>query len=605
MIKQNNIVKYFKSGMNQSEISKKSGVQKTSNQKVMKKFKNWEWHQAIIISVKKDDISLFAQFYRIDEELVSVMSRLNNPPNPYQMQILSDMALTLHYKRYVALERIMNELIPHHRADRFYRQKFSAIRETFMGALSYSAHHLANGVSIENHYRESDLLRPFAVDYVNNLVIVRRELSKQLCIDKNSYCPSITNVLATFDKTQCKFEFEFLKTFEEMKTLEDLIQIDDLSVLCSETMQRAMDKNLISIEDIEMCEPQLMFAIPRLSIITGLHYNEDGPINPNRELNKIAPIFRLHLNTLKNIKSKLKKLTMQEFLRLEKACAEVDVEELKPDNLELTSVKNVEKVLQFNNIKRCNSVPSLKNKNSKDLKKKVLETCMKMDNYSFITSNDVLNINQKDLKYFNEFTGTSTNSNDNCNTDCQNSQVFNKTMPIYYDIKHHVSSKNCDDIDSKSESMVCNQYNVNIKQTVSDKIQREDCNLEEIFTSICHISDKLLTYHAFESRKMLEQAFSYYIAKPTPPSIEIVQLPETSDSIFERISPPFWENDNTRNSCTLCNAQFNFFRRRHHCRNCGKLYCSACTKNRSPLINYDIHISVRVCILCYTWLSQD
>ena len=41
-----------------------------------------------------------------------------------------------------------------------------------------------------------------------------------------------------------------------------------------------------------------------------------------------------------------------------------------------------------------------------------------------------------------------------------------------------------------------------------------------------------------------------------------------------------WEPDESSSSCTLCQMDFNFWRRRHHCRSCGCLCCSSCGPTR-------------------------
>ena len=43
-----------------------------------------------------------------------------------------------------------------------------------------------------------------------------------------------------------------------------------------------------------------------------------------------------------------------------------------------------------------------------------------------------------------------------------------------------------------------------------------------------------------------------------------------------------WEADADCKSCRLCKDGFNFLRRRHHCRKCGKLVCSECSTERLP-----------------------
>ena len=39
-----------------------------------------------------------------------------------------------------------------------------------------------------------------------------------------------------------------------------------------------------------------------------------------------------------------------------------------------------------------------------------------------------------------------------------------------------------------------------------------------------------------------------------------------------------WVKDDTRDSCEDCRVRFTIYERRHHCRNCGNLYCSACSR---------------------------
>ena len=39
-----------------------------------------------------------------------------------------------------------------------------------------------------------------------------------------------------------------------------------------------------------------------------------------------------------------------------------------------------------------------------------------------------------------------------------------------------------------------------------------------------------------------------------------------------------WVKDDTKQTCQACGTKFTFFRRQHHCRPCGKLFCSACAE---------------------------
>ena len=39
----------------------------------------------------------------------------------------------------------------------------------------------------------------------------------------------------------------------------------------------------------------------------------------------------------------------------------------------------------------------------------------------------------------------------------------------------------------------------------------------------------------------------------------------------------FWMPDAVSTDCYQCNLKFNLFRRRHHCRICGQIFCQACS----------------------------
>jgi hypothetical protein len=57
-----------------------------------------------------------------------------------------------------------------------------------------------------------------------------------------------------------------------------------------------------------------------------------------------------------------------------------------------------------------------------------------------------------------------------------------------------------------------------------------------------------------------------------------------------------WIPDIDVNNCLKCGTQFNFFVRRHHCRNCGGVFCNECSKNTHV---FDNNNSYRVCDTCF------
>lgn len=48
---------------------------------------------------------------------------------------------------------------------------------------------------------------------------------------------------------------------------------------------------------------------------------------------------------------------------------------------------------------------------------------------------------------------------------------------------------------------------------------------------------------------------------------------------------PTWIEDDQRPACHACQIPFSFFRRRHHCRVCGEIFCSECCKLKVPIMD--------------------
>ena len=50
---------------------------------------------------------------------------------------------------------------------------------------------------------------------------------------------------------------------------------------------------------------------------------------------------------------------------------------------------------------------------------------------------------------------------------------------------------------------------------------------------------------------------------------------------------PQWIGDDQTNVCMKCSAKFSITRRRHHCRACGKIFCSSCSSQKVKLVHDD------------------
>uniref|UniRef100_A0A8C6Z771 RUN and FYVE domain-containing protein 1 n=1 Tax=Nothoprocta perdicaria TaxID=30464 RepID=A0A8C6Z771_NOTPE len=63
-----------------------------------------------------------------------------------------------------------------------------------------------------------------------------------------------------------------------------------------------------------------------------------------------------------------------------------------------------------------------------------------------------------------------------------------------------------------------------------------------------------------------------------------------------------WLKDDEATHCKQCEKEFCLSRRKHHCRNCGDIFCNTCSSNELALPSYPK--PVRVCDTCHTLLLQ-
>nr|CAG4651728.1 EOG090X043H [Triops cancriformis] len=63
-----------------------------------------------------------------------------------------------------------------------------------------------------------------------------------------------------------------------------------------------------------------------------------------------------------------------------------------------------------------------------------------------------------------------------------------------------------------------------------------------------------------------------------------------------------WERDDSVKECKQCRKEFSLSRRKHHCRNCGEIYCNQCSNNTMALPSSAK--PVRVCDTCHTLLLK-
>lgn len=74
-----------------------------------------------------------------------------------------------------------------------------------------------------------------------------------------------------------------------------------------------------------------------------------------------------------------------------------------------------------------------------------------------------------------------------------------------------------------------------------------------------------------------------------------------------RAAPPLWVPDESVTTCGDCKKAFNpIYRRKHHCRRCGNVFCDECTSHRIELPEmYTEKTGHRVCRSCFRHVSSQ
>jgi len=67
---------------------------------------------------------------------------------------------------------------------------------------------------------------------------------------------------------------------------------------------------------------------------------------------------------------------------------------------------------------------------------------------------------------------------------------------------------------------------------------------------------------------------------------------------------PQWVPDEEALSCKLCGSSFTSFKRKHHCRACGQVFCGACCSQKRTIERYGFTKPVRVCTKCAISLDR-
>lgn len=300
---------------------------------------------------KRDDRSLLAQFFFADDALNMVATELDSfdgRKDPERCSILVNQLRHAQDRVLNITSQIMDQLLGDERVARGFRVKFpeDVLQDNLAGQLWFGAECLAAGSSIMNREEESAAMRPLAKALTRSLETVRSLLREQ-CLRPRGLALSqhddmLHESLRIFDRLFAEFELCYVSAMVNVKTPHEFEAQQLICVLYSESLRRALKQNLLTQEQVDSYDPALMFAVPRLAIVSGLLIYSSGPLSIDKPPEEMSDMFRPFRTLLHKIRSLLWTLDRRELIALERLlCTNEDSTSLAnlglPSESELTN----------------------------------------------------------------------------------------------------------------------------------------------------------------------------------------------------------------------------------------------------------------------------
>nr|XP_008161284.3 RUN and FYVE domain-containing protein 2 isoform X3 [Chrysemys picta bellii] len=144
------------------------------------------------------------------------------------------------------------------------------------------------------------------------------------------------------------------------------------------------------------------------------------------------------------------------------------------------------------------------------------------------------------------------------------------------------------------------------RQTLEDDLQKEKETLSHLRVEtqqiICLKKEFLKLQDKNRQLKKIchdqEEALQELACKLSESKLKIEDIKEANKALQGQV----WLKDKEATHCKLCEKEFSLSKRKHHCRNCGEIFCNACSDNELPLPSSPK--PVRVCDSCHAFLIQ-
>ncbi|XP_041703605.1 RUN and FYVE domain-containing protein 1 isoform X1 [Coregonus clupeaformis] len=144
------------------------------------------------------------------------------------------------------------------------------------------------------------------------------------------------------------------------------------------------------------------------------------------------------------------------------------------------------------------------------------------------------------------------------------------------------------------------------RQAIQRALQREQDNSTELRTQLQQIQGLHMELQDVrQEKKQLQQTCQEQETALQEMGLHLSQSKlkmEDFKEVNKALKGQAWLKDNEATQCKQCQKEFSIARRKHHCRNCGDIYCNSCSSNELALPSYPR--PVRVCDICHSLLLQ-
>ncbi|XP_046366555.1 RUN and FYVE domain-containing protein 2-like isoform X2 [Haliotis rufescens] len=144
------------------------------------------------------------------------------------------------------------------------------------------------------------------------------------------------------------------------------------------------------------------------------------------------------------------------------------------------------------------------------------------------------------------------------------------------------------------------------RSTLQHNLEEEKTHGSQLLMELQHMKDLKKEYdglrqkheHLSQTCEEQEKALSELGSHLSESKLKVEDMREANLVLKEAQ----WVGDNAATSCKQCSKDFSISRRKHHCRNCGDIFCNECSDNKMPLPSSSK--PVRVCDSCQALLLQ-